>query len=87
MYRGAENNEMHLGLCSRSNDVVEPMLKPQWFVKCDSLAKQALQAATDGENPKLEFIPKQFLAEWKRLSHVFAFVSHQLIEKHNINLG
>jgi hypothetical protein len=51
------------------------------------LAKQALQAATDGENPKLEFIPKQFLAEWKRLSHVFAFVSHQLIEKHNINLG
>jgi valyl-tRNA synthetase len=78
---------MHLGLCSRSNDVVEPMLKPQWFVNCDSLAKQALQAATDGENPKLEFIPKQFLAEWKRLSHVFAFVSHQLIEKHNINIG
>ncbi|KAG6773646.1 hypothetical protein POTOM_020938 [Populus tomentosa] len=66
LYRGAENNEMHLGLCSRSNDVVEPMLKPQWFVNCDSLAKQALQAATDGENPKLEFIPKQFLAEWKR---------------------
>ncbi|KAH8507923.1 hypothetical protein H0E87_010174 [Populus deltoides] len=66
LYRGAENNEMHLGLCSRSNDVVEPMLKPQWFVNCESLAKQALQAATDGENPKLEFIPKQFLAEWKR---------------------
>ncbi|CAK7337835.1 unnamed protein product [Dovyalis caffra] len=66
LYRGAENNEMRLGLCSRSNDVVEPMLKPQWFVNCNDLAKKALKAATVGENPTLEFIPKQFLAEWKR---------------------
>ncbi|XP_050219299.1 valine--tRNA ligase, mitochondrial 1 [Mercurialis annua] len=66
LYRGAKNNEMRLGCCSRSNDVIEPMIKPQWYVDCSTIAKQALDAAIDGENPKLEFIPKQYLAEWKR---------------------
>ena len=65
---------MRLGLCSRTNDVVEPMLKPQWFVSCGSMAKQALEAATVGDNPKIEFIPKLYLAEWKRLSFVLLFL-------------
>ena len=29
IYRGAKANEMLLGLCSRTNDVVEPLIKPQ----------------------------------------------------------
>ncbi|GLT81109.1 hypothetical protein SLA2020_525130 [Shorea laevis] len=66
LYRGAKNNEMRLGLCSRSNDVIEPMIKPQWYVNCSNLAKQALDAAMDDKNRKLEFIPKQYTAEWKR---------------------
>ncbi|CAN1299052.1 Valine--tRNA ligase, mitochondrial 1 [Linum perenne] len=64
LYRGAKNNEMRLGCCSRSNDVIEPMIKPQWFVNCSSMAKQALEVAMEGETPKLQFIPKQYLAEW-----------------------
>ncbi|WVY97592.1 hypothetical protein V8G54_029743 [Vigna mungo] len=66
LYRGSENNEMRLGVCSRSNDVVEPMIKPQWYVSCNDLAKQALNAAVDEENNRLELIPKQYLADWKR---------------------
>ncbi|OMO97080.1 Aminoacyl-tRNA synthetase, class Ia, partial [Corchorus capsularis] len=66
LYRGAQNNEMRLGLSSRSNDVVEPLIKPQWYVNCSSMAKQALDAAIDDQNKKLEFIPKQYIAEWKR---------------------
>jgi valyl-tRNA synthetase len=27
---------MSLGTCSRSNDVVKPMIKPQWFVNCQT---------------------------------------------------
>ncbi|KAK9987823.1 hypothetical protein SO802_028062 [Lithocarpus litseifolius] len=42
LYRGAEGNEMRLGICSRTNDVVEPLSKPQWYVKCNSMARQAL---------------------------------------------
>ena len=30
LFRGKEDNAMRLGLCSRSKDVIEPMLKPQW---------------------------------------------------------
>jgi len=25
---------MRLGTCQRSKDVVEPMIKPQWYVNC-----------------------------------------------------
>ncbi|XP_048132008.1 valine--tRNA ligase, mitochondrial 1-like isoform X2 [Rhodamnia argentea] len=66
LYRGSKNNEMRLGLCSRTNDVVEPLIKPQWYVKCSGMAKQALDVAVDAENRKLEIIPKQYTADWKR---------------------
>ncbi|KAL2341362.1 hypothetical protein Fmac_009302 [Flemingia macrophylla] len=70
LYRGSENNEMHLGVCSRSNDVVEPMIKPQWYVNCKDLAKQALQTDVDEENIRLEIVPKQYLADWKSLAAI-----------------
>ena len=41
LYRGKANNPMRLGLCSRSKDVIEPMLKPQWWVDCSGMAKRA----------------------------------------------
>ncbi|MED6132273.1 Valine--tRNA ligase, mitochondrial 1 [Stylosanthes scabra] len=66
LYRGSENNEMRLGVCSRSNDVIEPMIKPQWYVSCGDMAKEGLNAATDEENIRLEIVPKQYLADWKR---------------------
>lgn len=59
---------MNLGICSRSDDVVEPMVKPQWFVKCDTLAKEALDAVMNENNKKIEIIPKQYALEWKRFS-------------------
>ncbi|XP_011626495.1 valine--tRNA ligase, mitochondrial 1 [Amborella trichopoda] len=61
--RGAQNNEMRLGICSRTNDVVEPMIKPQWFVDCADMAKEACDAVTDG---RIEIIPKQYEADWFR---------------------
>ncbi|XP_050251916.1 valine--tRNA ligase, mitochondrial 1-like isoform X2 [Quercus robur] len=66
LYRGAKDNEMRLGICSRTNDVVEPLIKPQWYVNCSSMAKQGLDAVVDEENKKIEIIPKQYSADWKR---------------------
>lgn len=64
---------MRLGICSRSKDVVEPKIKPQWYVKCSGMGNQALDAAIDSENRKLEIIPRQYTAEWlKYLLLVFA---------------
>ena len=70
LYRGAENKEMRLGLCQRTSDVIEPVIKPQWYLNCSMMAKEALNVA---ESKKLEFIPKQYTAEWTR------FVSFLLI--------
>ncbi|KAK4481061.1 hypothetical protein RD792_011931 [Penstemon davidsonii] len=66
LYRGDKNNEMRLGVCSRTNDVIEPLIKPQWYVNCKSMAQEGLDAVTDDTNPKMEIIPKQYVAEWKR---------------------
>ena len=32
LLRGKENNKMRLGICSRSGDIIEPYLTPQWLV-------------------------------------------------------
>ncbi|KAF6153340.1 hypothetical protein GIB67_003530 [Kingdonia uniflora] len=66
LYVGVQNKEMRLGLCSRTNDVVEPMIKPQWFVDCKDMANEALDAVIDDKKKKIEIIPKQYTAEWKR---------------------
>ena len=54
---------MSLPLCSRSKDVIEPMLKPQWWVDCGSMAGRAADAVRSGE---LEVIPSEFEAVWHR---------------------
>lgn len=57
---------MRLGTCSRSGDIVEPMIKPQWFVNCSDIAKEALDAVLNESDRKIEIIPKQYVAEWER---------------------
>jgi len=54
LYRGKEPNPMRLGLCSRSGDVVEPFLTPQWWVDCKDMAAEAVKAVRTGE---LEIVP------------------------------
>ncbi|KAL1565985.1 Valine--tRNA ligase, mitochondrial 1 [Salvia divinorum] len=66
LYRGDKNNEMRLGICSRSGDVVEPLIKPQWYVNCKGMAEDGLNAVIDDTNPKLGIVPKQYVAEWQR---------------------
>lgn len=36
------DNKMRLGLCQRSNDVIEPLIKPQWYVKCDEISNKMM---------------------------------------------
>ncbi len=46
-----------VGTHDRCGTTVEPMIKPQWFVRMDEMAKAAIQALEDGE---LEFVPDRF---------------------------
>ena len=63
LYRGTTPNAMRLGVCSRSKDVIEPVLKPQWWVSCGSMAADARAAASDG---RLKIIPSDSVASWNR---------------------
>jgi valyl-tRNA synthetase len=44
LYRGVANNPMELPVCSRSGDIVEPRLKPQWFVNTEAMAATAFES-------------------------------------------
>ncbi|KAK9820072.1 hypothetical protein WJX72_005790 [[Myrmecia] bisecta] len=63
LFRGKAGNKMRLGVCSRSKDVIEPVLKPQWWVNCQQMAAEARAAAGDG---RLEIIPSEFRGTWYR---------------------
>lgn len=36
------SNPMRLGRCSKSNDIIEPLLKPQWYVNCKDMAARSV---------------------------------------------
>ncbi|KJH48795.1 valine--tRNA ligase [Dictyocaulus viviparus] len=63
MYRGSQDNAMVVPICSRSKDIVEPLLKAQWYVKCGEMAKRAITAVESGE---LKLIPDYHVATWNR---------------------
>ena len=63
LFRGVADNPMRLGVCSRSKDVIEPVLKPQWWVNCQDMAAEACDAVRDG---RLEIIPPEFETVWFR---------------------
>lgn len=43
LFRGEIENPMVVPICSRTKDVIEPLLKPQWYARCQELASQAMQ--------------------------------------------
>jgi valyl-tRNA synthetase len=49
LYVGKQNNAMSIPLCSKSKDVIEPILKPQWWLQMEPLAKPALDVVKNGE--------------------------------------
>lgn len=61
LFRGKTPKAGSLPICSRSGDVVEDMLKPQWYVKCKELATRSADAARSGE---LEIVPDSHKATW-----------------------
>jgi valyl-tRNA synthetase len=55
-------HEMMLGRCQRSEDVVEPRLKTQWFIRVAPLAAAALESTRSG---KTQILPERFVKVWE----------------------
>ncbi|KAJ7803219.1 tRNA synthetases class I-domain-containing protein [Mycena olivaceomarginata] len=63
LYIETKDNPMQIPICNKSGDVVEPVLKPQWWVNCKPLAEEAIKRTRAGE---LVINPKQSENEWYR---------------------
>lgn len=63
------------------------MIKPQWYVSCNDLAKQSLNAAVDEENKRLDIVPKQYLADWKRYLYLCFPFAILVISNYTIHHG
>ena len=76
-------HEMVIGRCQRSNDVIEPRLKTQWFVRTTPLAERALDATRSG---RTRILPERFEKTWEHwLTNIRDWnVSRQLWWGHRI---
>lgn len=63
LLRGTKPHSMILPICSRSKDVVEFLLRPQWFVRCREMAQRAVEAVQCGQ---LKLVPNHFEKDWFR---------------------
>jgi len=61
LFKGKEPNKMRLGICSRSKDILEPMITPQWYVNCNDMAKRSTDAV---RNKELKIIPAEHEKTW-----------------------
>ena len=52
-----KDHEHNVGTHDRCGTTIEPMIKPQWFVKMDELAKPAIEAVKNGD---LKFVPERY---------------------------
>jgi valyl-tRNA synthetase len=63
LHRGSKEHNMVLPMCSRSKDVIEFLLRSQWFVRCEEMSRKAVEAVKQGD---LKLHPKTFEKEWNR---------------------
>uniref|UniRef100_A0A672MV34 valine--tRNA ligase n=1 Tax=Sinocyclocheilus grahami TaxID=75366 RepID=A0A672MV34_SINGR len=77
LFRGKKDHPI------RSGDVIEPLLKKQWFVRCQEMGRKAVQAVEEGD---LQIIPHFYTKMWKSwLSNISDWcISRQLWWGHKI---
>ena len=61
LYRSKEENPMRIGKCAKSGDIIEPLIKQQWYLNWNDMAKMAIDAVKTGE---IKIIPKSYEKIW-----------------------
>ncbi|KAG0352238.1 AP-1 adaptor complex sigma subunit Aps1, partial [Mortierella sp. AD032] len=49
LYVETVDNAMTVPLCPKTGDIIEPLMKPQWWLNCKDMAHDALQVVKDGK--------------------------------------
>lgn len=61
LFRGSDSHKMVIPICTRSKDIIEYFLKPQWFVRTKNMAESAI---VDVKENKLTIEPSNFEKNW-----------------------
>lgn len=56
------DHSLQLPICSRSKDIVEYMIRKQWFMNCKTMAERALSEVLSG---RLQIVPNSFEVDWE----------------------
>jgi len=62
LYRGSKDHAMSIPVCGRTGDVVEPMIKDQWFIDTSKIGELASKAVKEND---LRLDPPSFEAVWE----------------------
>lgn len=83
LFTKKEPNAMTIPLCEKSKDVIEPMMKPQWWVRMKEMGEAALQVVEEG---KVKISPESARKSYQRwLSNINDWcISRQLWWGHRI---
>ncbi|KAJ5983620.1 hypothetical protein N7481_005719 [Penicillium waksmanii] len=66
LFTRQEPNKMVVPICSRSGDVIESLLKPQWWMRMEPLAKPAIEVVERGELVIRPEAQKRHYLQWMR---------------------
>jgi len=61
IFKGKNKNPMAIGRCAKTGDLIEPLLKPQWYIKCQGMADRSIDAVANGD---LKILPENFVHTW-----------------------
>lgn len=63
LYHGCKDNPMVVPVCERSKDIIEPLVKYQWYVNCQDIAKRSVDVV---RQKQLKIIPPMHEKTWYR---------------------
>lgn len=61
LFKGKQAHSMVLPVCSRSKDVIEPRIKPQWYVNCEEMAANAVKVCQNLSPFRLFLLSNSYL--------------------------
>ena len=73
-WSGEPPHEMTIGRCQRSDDIIEPRLKTQWFIDVKPMAERAMQAVRER---RTRFVPAALREGLLRLAREHPRLEHQ----------
>ncbi|KAI4293244.1 valyl-tRNA synthetase [Pancytospora philotis] len=59
----SEPHPQVLPVCSRSNDLIEPVVRDQWWLNCQGMAEKAIEGVRSGD---IKVVPEEAKAVWYR---------------------